>query len=136
MNLLRINGSTRAAKLLMCIHVVFVVTVIVNGGLPGKECVRRFKMPYILKEDRPEFDVVLDQLPAEALRTKGDLEYCIARLMDKFMLTRKFSYTHLHDCAYAAEHMCDEFRRLFLDKREDDARRDNGDCFTFHEGKV
>lgn len=85
-------------------------------------------MPYIAPEGRPQFDEFLRQI--KAIPTKGDLEYCMAVLMDIFMQTHNWKYTDLHDCAYAAQHMCDEFRRLFLDKREDEARATNGDVFT------
>lgn len=86
-------------------------------------------MPYITKDNREEYDGVLDQLAK--IHTKGDLEYCIARLMNVFMKTREQRYANLHDCAYAAQHSCDEFRRRFLDKREDDAIASNGDVYDF-----
>ncbi len=82
-------------------------------------------MPYINPKDRPEYDKGLDQIPD--ILTKGDLEYCIFKLMRKFMATRDMRYTQLHDATYAAAHCCDEFRRRFLDKREDEAMARNGD---------
>lgn len=82
-------------------------------------------MPYIEEIRRREF----------VMETKGDLEYAIAKLMDEYMMGRPFNYTNLHDCCYAAGHMCDEFRRRFLDKREDYARDKNGDVFTFPLGE-
>ena len=54
--------------------------------------------------------------------------------MDIYMKSRDWRYSDLHDCAYAAQHSCDEFRRRFLDKREDEAIETNGDCYTFHGG--
>lgn len=85
-------------------------------------------MPYIAPEGRPEFDQFLRQI--KEIKTKGDLEYCMSVLMDIFMQTHNWKYTDLHDCAYAAAHMCDEFRRRFLDTREDEAIATNGDVFT------
>lgn len=59
--------------------------------------------------------------------TKGDLEYCIFKLMKIYMSTKEIKYTNLHDTTYAAMHCADEFRRRFLDKREDEARQENSD---------
>ncbi len=86
-------------------------------------------MPYIADEDRQQYDHDLNGI--EEIKTKGDLEYCIARLMDIYMKTRAYRYSDLHDCAYAAQHSCDEFRRRFLDSREDQAIDQNGDVYTF-----
>ena len=47
--------------------------------------------------------------------------------MKKFMSTREARYSTLHDCTYATQHCADEFRRLNLDKRENEARENNGD---------
>lgn len=82
-------------------------------------------MPYIRKEERVFYDEILKNLPY--IRTKGDLEYCIFKLMKIYMDKREFKYSDLHDCVYASMHCADEFRRRFLDKREDEARHKNGD---------
>ena len=37
------------------------------------------------------------------------------------------NYSNLHDATYACQHVSDEFRRRFLDKREDQAMQINGD---------
>jgi hypothetical protein len=82
-------------------------------------------MPYIKKDERYEFNTVLDCLPSMA--TKGQLEFCIFKLMRMYMCGREYTYSNLHDVAYAAEHCADEFRRRFLDNREDFTRMINGD---------
>lgn len=82
-------------------------------------------MPYIDPKERPQFDKVLDQLPG--LETKGQLEYCIFKLMKWYMKMREKRYSTLHDTVYAAQHCADEYRRLYLDKREDEAKTKNGD---------
>jgi len=82
-------------------------------------------MPYIKEEDRKKFQSGLSSLPS--FNSKGELEYCIYYLMQKYMSTRDFRYSTLHDCVYASQHCADEFRRRNLDKREDEARSDNGD---------
>jgi hypothetical protein len=82
-------------------------------------------MPYIKKEERSKFDVVLNELPP--ITIKGELEYCIYKLMQRYMIGKVPSYTNLHDATYASQHCADEFRRRFLDKREDEAIKVNGD---------
>jgi len=82
-------------------------------------------MPYIKRKLRKQYDLFLDEMPT--IETKGDLEYCIFRLMKWYMKTREFRYSNLHDTVYAAQHCSDEFRRRYLDKRENLARKQNGD---------
>jgi hypothetical protein len=82
-------------------------------------------MPYIRQGERLDFKGILDSLPP--ITTKGQLEYCIFKLMKLYMKSRMYSYTNLHDATYAAQHCADEFRRRFLDNREDDAQALNGD---------
>jgi hypothetical protein len=83
------------------------------------------KMPYIDPKERDFFDQELNKIPT--ISTKGQLEYCIFKLMKTYMSAREFRYSVLHDIVYAAQHCADEFRRRYLDKREDKAREDNGD---------
>jgi len=82
-------------------------------------------MPYIKKEERKDFDYFLDKI--QAINTKGELEYCLFKLMKIYMKNKEIRYSTLHDCTYAAMHCADEFRRRYLDKREDEAMNTNGD---------
>jgi hypothetical protein len=82
-------------------------------------------VPYIKSEDRVKFDKVLDRMPV--INTKGELEYCIFHLMNIYMKDKERRYSTLHDTVYAAQHCSDEYRRRFLDKREDQAIWENGD---------
>lgn len=85
-------------------------------------------MPYVNAESREKYkNVLLTVQYLPAIETKGDLEYLVFALMQKYMKTREQRYSTLHDCAYAVQHCSDEFRRRFLDKREDKARQENGD---------
>jgi hypothetical protein len=61
------------------------------------------------------------------MESKGDLEYCIFYLMRRFIYRLKKNYTNLHDVTYACHHASDEFRRRYLDERENDALSENGD---------
>jgi hypothetical protein len=85
-------------------------------------------MPYIDKVSR-DFYTSVNKFIDEMLyiNSKGDLEYLIFKLMRKYMLTRDYNYSNLHDCVYSAQHCSDEFRRRYLDKREDEAMLMNGD---------
>lgn len=84
-------------------------------------------MPYILEKDRENYEELQNQIDSIVIHTKGDLEYLIFKLMKQYMNTRDYRYTELHNCVYASMHCADEFRRRFLDKREDEAREKNGD---------
>ena len=87
-------------------------------------------MPYVDKNSRDKYkdvDKAISQI--SEITTKGDLEYLVFRLMVKFMATREKRYSTLHDVVYAVAHCSDEYRRRFLDKREDEARESNGDIY-------
>ena len=86
-------------------------------------------MPYIEPLKRAKYDLWMDTANGVPIETKGDLEYLVCSLMDKFMETREFRYSDLHDCCKAVEHAAHEFERRFLDPREDTAREKNGDVF-------
>ena len=82
-------------------------------------------MPYIEENQRKHYD---DQLKyIGSIDSKGELEYCIFYLLKLYMKDKEHRYSILHDCCYAAMHCADEFRRRYLDKRENTARLKNGD---------
>jgi len=88
-------------------------------------------MPYINSISRDKYDMIMKAInSSNGIETKGDLEYLVFALMKKFMKNREFKYTTLHDCVYAVQHCADEFRRRYLDKREDEARETNGDIYV------
>ena len=82
-------------------------------------------MPYINKDLRDLYDKALKDFPY--IDNKGDLEYIIFKIMKYYMADREYRYSNLHDCVYAVQHCADEFRRRYLDKREDEAMQKNGD---------
>jgi len=82
-------------------------------------------MPYINQKDRKKFEEALSMIPD--FETKGELEYVVYVIMKLYMSTREYRYSQLHDCCYAIQHCSDEFRRRFLDVRENEARKTNGD---------
>lgn len=47
--------------------------------------------------------------------------------MKIYMANRENRYSTLHDCSYAVQHASDEFRRRYLDARENLAMTENGD---------
>lgn len=82
-------------------------------------------MPYIAQKLRPKYNVALDQIAD--IPTKGELEYCIYKLMMRFMKDKEKRYSNYHDMVYAAYHAGHEGKRRYLDKREDKAIEENGD---------
>lgn len=85
-------------------------------------------MPYVSLYDRAKYEKVVAQIGAlPEISTKGDLEFLVFKLMKKFMKDREVRYSTLHEAVYATQHAADEFRRRFLDKREDQALEANGD---------
>lgn len=85
-------------------------------------------MPYVDKVSRAKYnDFVIFLQGMPEISTKGDFEFLLMLLWRKFMSTREFKYSLLHDACYAVQHVADETRRRFLDKREDSARQSNGD---------
>lgn len=82
-------------------------------------------MPYIKKTSRDRFVNALLRVPL--MTSKGELEFCVYYLMVLYMKVRKQCYSDLHDTVYAVHHAADEYRRRHLDKREDAARKANGD---------
>ena len=81
-------------------------------------------MPFIEEQKRPYYDNILDQL--NEIICKGDLEYCIYKLILHYMKTRKYNYHNLHEAVYGTIHSAEEFKRNYLDKREDEAIAKNG----------
>ena len=85
-------------------------------------------MPYISIDQRKKYDKVHKSISSlKNIETKGDLEYLIFTLMCKYISGREANYSNLHDTTYAAQHCSDEFRRRFLDERENYAKDKNGD---------
>lgn len=82
-------------------------------------------MPYIDLENRKDYDEILNQIAI--IKSKGELEYCIFKLMKRYMADKEYRYSNLHDTVYASQHCADEFRRRYLDVRENRAKETNGD---------
>ncbi len=82
-------------------------------------------MPYIKKSLRSRYDKSLSTLPVIA--SKGGLEYCVFKLFLNYMSDIDWKYKNLHDAVYAIIHAGEEARRRFLDVREDEALKKNGD---------
>jgi hypothetical protein len=86
-------------------------------------------MPYISKNEREKYlPLLLEIQKLPDIPDKGSLEFILFTIMLKYMSNKEQRYSILHDCTYAAQHVSDEFRRRFLDIRENYAREVNGDC--------
>jgi hypothetical protein len=85
-------------------------------------------MPYVDKTSRDKYKEINQAIACtDKIESKGDLEYIVFRLMVKFMETREKRYSTLHDVVYAVAHASDEYRRRYLDVRENEALEANGD---------
>lgn len=82
-------------------------------------------MPYITQPKRFKYKRTLESIGF--IDSKGELEYCIFKLMKIYMQNKEVNYSNLHDTVYSAIHCGDEFKRRFLDKREDEALKKNGE---------
>jgi len=91
--------------------------------------------PYIPKEAREKFNNFRLMASHLDIASKGELEYLVYVLMLEYMSKREKRYSSLHDCTYAVHHVADEFRRRYLDKREDKARQVNGDIIASEKTK-
>jgi hypothetical protein len=85
-------------------------------------------MPHISKSQREIYSTFISELLRTEILTKGDLEYIIYNVVKQFMATREFRYSNLHDAVYGCIHAGEEYKRLYLDKREDKAIEDNGEA--------
>lgn len=84
-------------------------------------------MPYIDHMFRNKYSDILYELSNIDITSKGELEYVLFSILKLYMKDRKFCYSELHDTVYACQHVADEYRRRFLDIRENEAMTKNGD---------
>jgi len=85
-------------------------------------------MPHINKEQRVLYSGLISEILRTEILTKGDLEYIIYNVVKQFMATREERYGNLHEAVYACIHAGEEYKRVYLDKREDKAIKDNGEA--------
>ena len=85
-------------------------------------------MPHINKEQRELYSTLLSEILRTEILNKGDLEYLVYNLMKQFMATREKRYGTYHEAVYATIHSAEEYKRLYLDKREDKAIAENGEA--------
>jgi hypothetical protein len=83
-------------------------------------------MPYIKKELRSKYSDIMYEISNIDISSKGELEYLLFSILKEYMNRRRFCYHDLHDATYACQHVADEFRRRFLDVRENEAMNENG----------
>ncbi len=82
-------------------------------------------MPYIKPISRCRYDKILNELPV--ITHKGSLEYCVFKLFLNYMSDVEWNYKNLHDAVYAIIHAGEETKRRFLDTKEDESLKKNGD---------
>jgi len=83
-------------------------------------------MPYIKQEDRAHYDIGLDELPS--ITGPGDLNYCITRLVQKFLTSAGTPrYTDYNAAVGALECAKLELYRRMIAPYEDVKIKENGD---------
>ena len=75
-------------------------------------------MPYIKKEDRPQFDEILKELPV--LNNAGELNYVITKIAVKYLKHHGKSYENCSNVTKAFDNAKDEFVRRILSPYEDE----------------
>jgi len=85
-------------------------------------------MPHISDINKIPYKDLIKLISETAIYNKGDLEFLVYQLMKAYMKTRERRYSTLHDAVYATLHSAEEFKRLHLDKREDEAIEANGEA--------
>lgn len=85
-------------------------------------------MPYIAKDERPQYDYALDELTTLlAGKPKGHLTYVLYVIAKRFV--RETRYAALSEARSAIGDAYDEFYRRILAPYEDQQIEKNGDCF-------
>jgi hypothetical protein len=84
------------------------------------------KIPYIPTAVRRIFDPHLCEV-SRKITKKGELEYAIFKLLKLYMTDKEYNYSNLHETVYAGIHAAEEFKRRYLDEREDLAKIREGD---------
>lgn len=86
-------------------------------------------MPHIKDLDKIKYNHIIDSIfSSQDIETKGDLEYLVYQLMKRYMYKRKINYFNLHETIYGTIHSAEEYKRLHLDKRENEAIDKNGEA--------
>jgi hypothetical protein len=85
-------------------------------------------MPHIVESSKKIYKELTDKILTTKIATKGDLEFLVYQLMKAYMSTRERKYSNLHNAVYGVIHSGEEFKRLHLDKREDEALNANGEA--------
>lgn len=86
-------------------------------------------MPHINDLDKVKYSHIIHSInTSQNIETKGDLEYLVYQLLKRYMYSRKVNYSNLHDAVYGTIHSAEEYKRLYLDKREDYAISQNGEA--------
>jgi len=84
-------------------------------------------MPYIRKEEResPIIKPIEGVCPASA----GQLGYCIAKLIDNFLVYQTHSFETFAKVKGTLELVLDDWQRRFVNGYEDEKLKENGDVY-------
>ena len=82
-------------------------------------------MPYIKKEERPQFDGLLNAT-ASKLETPGQLNYCITKLIQQYAKEHGNNYAAYNEVIGVLEAAKMEFYRKVVAPYEDVKEKENG----------
>lgn len=82
-------------------------------------------MPYITQDDRVRLDI-----NGDPISTPGELNYAITKLLDKYLITKGLTYTHINDCLGALQGASMEFYRRVAVSFEEGKMKVNGDVYS------
>jgi hypothetical protein len=86
-------------------------------------------MPYIRSIDRDRLDYVTDALSNVGIKSAGELNYLITKLVDNYLIDNGKSYQYYNDCIGALEGAKLELYRRCVAPYEDIKLMENGDVY-------
>ncbi|MDR5730422.1 MAG: hypothetical protein RB191_23695 [Terriglobia bacterium] len=84
-------------------------------------------MPYIIKEQRPEIDNAIAELPSTM--SEGEINYAITRLLDRQLAAHGLSYRTINMLMGVLSCAGREFYRRIVAPYEDQKIKQNGDAY-------
>lgn len=84
-------------------------------------------MPYIKKEDREKFNIILEQIKNLNLNVPGELNYLLTKICLTYLENNFLSYTTINDIIGVLECVKQEFYRRAAAPYENEKIESNGD---------
>jgi hypothetical protein len=84
-------------------------------------------MPYITQINRERFRALTDLMTTEEIRSPGELNYLITKLLHEYIRQHEECYQIFNDCMGALEGSKLEIYREHISRYEDIKKKENGD---------